>query len=457
MKIKNLSSHFILIFWLIAFGVISASAQDGEGNLNQLPPLKISENGHYIVKPDGTPFFWLSDTQWVLNKLSDEQIKSLLDDRKQRGFTAVQVFAIRSWNSKVGFYGSWAQTDALGNSPFIDGDPLKLNQPYWNRWSWIMDEAKKRDMYFLMLIGDPLRAGSVVTVKSLQEAYEYGWLIGNFYRQKTNLLISVSQDNPPSKSTLGVPGFAAVAEGYTDGLNNIKNFDGKAEWGLSLITYHTWANSSEWFHEAPWLDINGVQGSRNEGDHINDKLVYHRINNDYVRTNPVKPVLLLEGSYEGEANMDGKLSPTTPRNLRMQFLYAVFGGSPGFSYGHCRNWQQFESIEYLNSEGVKQVSLLAALLRKSEWWTLQPDQSVITNGIGMGEQLKAALKSKKEIMVFYPDSSSAIVRNTLEKKVNATWFDPRNGRTIKAQSFKPGQSLEMTPPPVWEDAILVMK
>ncbi len=55
----------------------------------------------------------------------------------------------------------------------------------------------------------------------MPEAYEYGRLLGNFFRKKTNLVISVSQDSPPKWSTLGVPGFAAAAEGFTDGLNNI--------------------------------------------------------------------------------------------------------------------------------------------------------------------------------------------------------------------------------------------
>jgi hypothetical protein len=69
-----------------------------------------------------------------------------------------------------------------------------------------------------------------------------------------------------------------AAEGVTDELCNIKNYDGKADYSKSLITYHTWANSSEWFHAEPWLDINGVQGSRNENDLMNHKIVYQRIN-----------------------------------------------------------------------------------------------------------------------------------------------------------------------------------
>jgi hypothetical protein len=384
MRAKNILC-FILIF---INSVIYTKVYGFDGS-----PLIVSENGHYLTTPDGKPIFLFSDTQWVINKFTDEQVIKILNDRKSKGFNAIQVFAARSWDKNwwVGDQ-SWAQTDANENRPFVDNNPEKLNKAYWDRWGWIIDEAKKRDMYFIMLIGGPLREDAGVKVKTLEQAYEYAWQIGNLFCKKSNLIISVSEDNPPSRSALGIPGFDAAAEGITDGFSNIRNYDGKADYTRSLITYHTWASSSEWFHSKPWLDMNGVQGSRNENDLINDKIVYKRINMDYNRTDPVKPVLFLEGSYENEPNKSGKLQPTTPRNVRMQFLYAFFGGSAGFSYGHWDNWRQYKSIDYLNSPGANQIPNIASFIRKYEWWKLSPASDIIVDGVGTGEQMKVAIK-----------------------------------------------------------------
>lgn len=30
-------------------------------------PLRVSANGHYLERPNGKPFFFLSDTEWLLN------------------------------------------------------------------------------------------------------------------------------------------------------------------------------------------------------------------------------------------------------------------------------------------------------------------------------------------------------------------------------------------------------
>ncbi len=44
--------------------------------------LKVSENGHYLVRDDGKPFFWLGDTGWELfHRLTLEEINLYLDNR----------------------------------------------------------------------------------------------------------------------------------------------------------------------------------------------------------------------------------------------------------------------------------------------------------------------------------------------------------------------------------------
>lgn len=45
--------------------------------------LKISENGRYFVKSDGTPFVWLADTVWTMpQRMKWDDVTYLMQKRK---------------------------------------------------------------------------------------------------------------------------------------------------------------------------------------------------------------------------------------------------------------------------------------------------------------------------------------------------------------------------------------
>jgi hypothetical protein len=57
--------------------------------------LKVSSNKRYFEYADGTPFYWLGDTWWsgFSERLSFDDFKRLTADRKEKGFTVVQIVA----------------------------------------------------------------------------------------------------------------------------------------------------------------------------------------------------------------------------------------------------------------------------------------------------------------------------------------------------------------------------
>ncbi|MGA2231361.1 MAG: hypothetical protein ABSH22_10725 [Tepidisphaeraceae bacterium] len=57
-RLKRIVSTIAGINLIVA--VSAAKAQ--EKPPASLPDLRVSDNGHYLVKQDGAPFFWLSDT-----------------------------------------------------------------------------------------------------------------------------------------------------------------------------------------------------------------------------------------------------------------------------------------------------------------------------------------------------------------------------------------------------------
>ncbi len=119
--------------------------------------LRVSANRRYLETSDGKPFLWLGATEWILNKHSDEQVLRLLDRRKAQGFTVVQVFSARSWGKWPEGDMTWSHTDAEGNLPFVNGRPMQLTPEYWRRWLWIADQAARRGLQLLVMVGEPGR------------------------------------------------------------------------------------------------------------------------------------------------------------------------------------------------------------------------------------------------------------------------------------------------------------
>ena len=84
--------------------------------------LKVSANHRYLVKPDGSPFFWLGDTAWELfHRLNREQAGYYLKRRSEQGYTVIQAVAL-------------AEFDGL-HVPNPYGDlPLKFDDPTQPTW-----------------------------------------------------------------------------------------------------------------------------------------------------------------------------------------------------------------------------------------------------------------------------------------------------------------------------------
>ncbi len=50
----------VIAIWIFSFGAFGAERPWAHGDL------RVSDNGLYLQHSDGTPFFWLGDTGWLL-------------------------------------------------------------------------------------------------------------------------------------------------------------------------------------------------------------------------------------------------------------------------------------------------------------------------------------------------------------------------------------------------------
>jgi hypothetical protein len=413
-------------------------------------PLAASGDGHGIVrKVDGSPFFWLGDTQWVLNSRSDEEVESILDDRAARGFTVIQVFMTRNWDGGE----SPMCRDHDGNLPYIDNDPLRPNGPYFDRWGSIIERAAGRGLYVAVHYGEAGRGEPPWSVSNEADAYEHGRLIGGIFGGHPNAIFTNSQDMR-GDAGIGVDGWRAMAEGVADGVNGESAFDGAADYETTFMTFHPsgGATSSQWFHADSWIDANGMQCWSTP------EAIWGMIAADYGLTDPVRPAILVEGSYENGPEYDYTVDA---RSVRQQAWHTYFAGGAGHTYGHTNNWREEFTLPDLDSPGAQGMTLLAEWMGAREPWTFTPDQGVILSGEGSGTERKAAVRSSDgdEIHVYFPlrsDATLGLGAITAAGGARATWWNPVDGTTLDGGVYSTSDTPSFTPPDGWEDAVLTI-
>jgi len=424
--------------------------------------LRVSENGRYLIRPDGKPFFWLGDTAWLLFQMTTREDADLyLKTRARQGFTVIQA-ALVMGEERVGGtlrpnrYGDLAFEDGNSSRPALKPE----GRDYWNHADYIVERAGS---YRLTLGLLPLfvgYGGDGYKYLTPDNASGYGQFLGRRYRDKGHVFWILGGDNTPDTEAKRQV-WERMARGIALGISGVEDYRN------TLMTYHIngGASSSQWFHRAPWLDFNMTQVWGNE------RGIYPAVAQDYGLA-PAKPAGLGEGSYE-----DGPQYPTKPVDalkVRQQAYWSYLAG--GYhTYGNTNVWnfgtykpeaaQDWKGA--LRSPGAESLSVLARLLPALEWWKLVPDPSIISDGGGSGDQhiAAAAMRSAQgdRLLVYLPGPGTVSLRLdkiTASTVARATWMDPRTGARTAAAGELPTVAKvphAFTTPPGWPDALLLVE
>lgn len=90
----------ILLISVITF-LWSCKTETKKEATEQMPMLRVSENGRFFTGQKEEPFFWLGDTGWLLfTKLSREEAVQYLDNRAEKGFNVIQVMVLHEVGAK---------------------------------------------------------------------------------------------------------------------------------------------------------------------------------------------------------------------------------------------------------------------------------------------------------------------------------------------------------------------
>jgi len=460
----------IILLTLIATA-ISAQPWKAHGSLQVS-----KENPHYLTHTDGTPFFWLADTGWeMLHRLNREETETYLENRKSKGFNVIQTVIISE------FIHMDKATNFYNDSIFVNENPEKpaitsgfnpenpKEYDFWDHVDYAVKLADSKGLYLALLPSwgewvTPRTDKALFNTK--EQAYHYGWFVGNRYRNSPNIIWILGGDRQPDERPSGMELWRAMAEGIADGTNNIKKMDGKADYSTTLMTHHSFNSSSKWFHNDDWIDFHTWGSYHAE---VNNTRSYLAAVADWNLPNP-KPSLNSEPAYEGHginyAIDDNGVFTST--DVRIAAYWSVFSGAAGFTYGAQPIWQFTDETrkkhspktyqnwqEGMDLPGATQVGYLKNLMQMFPLTELQPDQSLIVSGQGDCANYIPAIRGKSFALVYIPSGGKPEIQmgKIAGQKVKASWFDPRTGITTPIGEFEnhgtrsfdvPGMSKELS-------------
>jgi Protein of unknown function (DUF4038)/Putative collagen-binding domain of a collagenase len=408
--------------------------------------IRISDNHRFLVRDDGTPFFYLGDTAWALfQRLDREESARYLRDRAAKGFTVIQATVLSEFDGL-------RVPNPYGELPLHDADPLRPNDDYFRHVDDVVDHAASLGLVVGLLPtwGDkvgPLKWGIGPEVFTPENAGPYGAFLGARYRDRPIIWILGGDRIPETERHKAV--WRAMAEGLRRG-------DG----GRHLITYHPLGvdSSSAYFHDEPWLDFNMLQSCHLAWDRDN----YNLIARDYARA-PTKPCLDGEPNYEDmPMNMRPENGYFAAYDARKSAYWALFAGAHGHTYGANGVFQFWDARqpdrfhprrpwhEALALPGASQMVHARRLLESRPFLRRVPDQSLLVSDPGTGTDHVQATRADDGSYAFVYSASGQPFAIDLGKlsgqTIAASWFDPRTGTAHPAGRFPRGSSRAFVPP-----------
>ena len=449
---------------LISFFLFLTFLLNAQKNANNKPSidfshgkLKVSANGHFLVFEDETPFFYLGDTAWKLfHRLNKSDAEMYLENRRQKGYTVIQAVVLSGMDG-------FKEPNANGDLPVFNNDPLQPNEKYYVHVDWIIAKAQEKGIFIALLPtwGDKVDS----KILNMENMFNFGKWIAERYKSYTNIIWVNGGDRAGTLETN--PIWEELAKGI---LSVDKNH---------LMTFHPNGRngSSDWFHNADWLDFN----MRQNGHVAEYNVSYLNTAKDY-QLIPAKPVIDGEPIYEdiGLGFDPTKNGHAIASDVRRPLYWNLFSGAFGHTYENNSVWQMwtpdkegaFDPLmpwnEAINQAGADQMQYGRWLMESRPFVTRIPDDAIIipnkiTNlvpGTGCYRFVATRDIDGTYAMIYAPIGCPFSVNMTVIKgaKVKAWWFNPRNGEATAIGVFANSGAKEFISPTRGEntDWILVL-
>jgi hypothetical protein len=406
------------------------------GRVNEISPIRVSANGRHFIDRQGHPVFWLGDTQWELFRLfGPDTALRILRDRQAKGFNVILIMLTGVDLGHLGAEKPTPYTNLEGEVPWIDDDPLRPNERYFQHVDAIIRLGEQTGQTFVVGVYHQWHAELI----TLPKARTWAEWVARRYRDVPNLIWSMYP-----KAT---PEFIPVCRELAAGLQ-------AGDDGAHLISVHPdpAVASSSFIHNEPWLGFNMIQTC------IHYDQIHSAVAADYHRT-PVKPVVMAEGGYEGVEF--GKLQMA--HQIRQQAYWTQLAGGHHV-YGHNNAWQDpLGWRQWIDAPGPEHLRVFREVITACDgWWDLVPDQSLLVSGAGSGYTLNVAARAVtgRWMMAYLSEPCTVSVRLdaiTAGERASVHWVDPINGRCTPAGTYATNNIPGLSCPASWQDAVLVAR
>ena len=418
--------------------------------------LKVSENNRYLVFEDGTPFFYLGCTAWELfHRLNREEIEKYLENRRQKGFTVIQAVVLAELDGLK-------TPNAYGEVPLINENPLTPNPRYFEHVDWVIKKAEEKGMFIGLLPtwGDNVSGygfrGEFHPIMQPDSAFQYGKWLGDRYQHSPNIIWIVGGDRA------GGGDYYAKWDALARGIKSVDK--------SHLMTFHPNSphSSSEWFHNADWLDFNMSQTGHRDRTSATIRKV---LGNDFA-LNPVKPFLNGEPCYEDHPV---KWKPDdfgwfNDADVRKAAYWSVFSGACGHTYGAHPIWQMKTPdknpvglcrnnwYDVLDLPGAQQMLYLRQLVESRPMLRQFPANDLLLNTNLPDDAYMPVLKGDAHAMIYCTGWMTPWVNMSALgfNEVKAWWYNPRNGESHSIGAFEGTGIREFVPADRNNDWVLVL-
>jgi hypothetical protein len=418
-------------------------------------PLQVTADGRYFQNPDGTPFFWLGDTAWLITqKLNRDEVKTYFANRRAKSFNVVQLCVVQFLNDKC-FNGSTA---------LVGGDITKLNitpgadpadaaqYDYWDHVDYVVDTAAANGIHVAiapvwshMVKRTPLTATQVgIYIAQVAQRYRNRpnviWLNGGSGRGHENTDVwqiigeTLQRDNPQQ-----------------------------------LVSYHPFGRTvtTEWFKDAAWLDFHLFTSGHRRYDQDTEGRKYGEDNWRYVlearAADPKRPVLDAEPAYENTPQ--GLHKPEEPywtgADSRRYAYWSVFAGAAGHTFGENSVRQVYIAtekkpasgakgyiMERLETEGARAMPHLKNLMLSRPFFARVNDQSLVAGQEGGKYDRVLVTRGENYLFAYtYTGREFTLKLGALTgSSLNVSWFNPRTGETTSFGTIANSGTTTFNPP-----------
>jgi len=418
---------------------------------------RVSPNGRHLITGAGIPFVWLADNAGVLTRRLDRgDIDLYLRTRVAQRFTVVQTAV---------FSGAQALTtpNAYGLTPFDDGD---LSRPTEGFFTHLDHVVLRANALGLAVAVQPL-AAEVVGPGGFDatQASAFAGFLAKRYRDQAVMWVVGGGDGVEDLEHQAV--WAALGTSLREHTH-----------GRQLIAYlptggptrgASWAQSQPWNNLAlhrsgpgivqqPWLGIAAGYAAE-----------------------PVRPLLDACPEREDQPAPEGESEGhVSAHQERMVAYWSVFSGACGHTYanhGVCRYHETGGSDMHaawedaLHDPAAEQMHFLRQLLESRPFQSRVPDQALLPEAPTDPARYQCATRGDDDddfggdhsgdrgsyAFIYTPMSQPVTVDLTrlTGSLVEASWFDPRSGRSIWLGQF-PVRGTRSFLPPGEDDWVLVL-